>query len=91
MIAVYVLYIFYPVSHTLLLFWSSQDAKNAYKAYMERSEKKKSASSSPKRSASSDNSEKKKKKKKTKKVLDDVAYDAGMDAGGDEGIGVAGL
>ena len=84
-------YIYFTLFLIHSLFWSYQDAKNAYKAYIERSEKKKSASSSPKRSASSDNSEKKKKKKKTKKVLDDVAYDAGMDAGGDEGIGVAGL
>ena len=88
----YVIYILYPVSYTFITLIISIDAKKAFKAYIKRSEKKKSASSSPKRSASSDNSEKKKKKKaKTKKVLDDVAYDAGMDAGGDEGIGVAGL
>jgi hypothetical protein len=44
-----------------------------------------SSSSPPPKSSTST------KKKKAKKLLNDVEYDAGMGAGGDEGIGVTAM
>ena len=67
--------------------FDEETAKREYKAM----EKRKASSKSPKREKSSSGSTDKKKKKKVKKVLDDVEYDAGMDAGGGDGIGIAGL
>ena len=68
--------------------FDEETAKKEYKAM----EKRKASSKSPKREkSSSSSSTDKKKKKKVKKVLDDVAYDAGMDVGGGDGIGIAGL
>ncbi|EED87161.1 predicted protein [Thalassiosira pseudonana CCMP1335] len=67
---------------------SEEEAAKAYKAVVKRKGSKKASSTSPTPSSKSAGT---KKKKKVKKVLDDVAYDAGMDAGGDQGIGVADL
>ena len=63
--------------------FDEETAKKEYKAM-----EKRKGSKSPKREKSSTD---KKKKKKVKKVLDDVEYDAGMDVGGGDGIGIAGL
>mmetsp|Transcript_28877 Transcript_28877/g.60093 ORF Transcript_28877/g.60093 Transcript_28877/m.60093 type:complete len:125 (-) Transcript_28877:519-893(-) len=72
-----------------------KDALKAYKAMVKRkglSRTKSSSSASPPRVSSSSSSGSKKKKKNKKRVVDDtVEFDAGMDAGGDEGIGIAGL
>jgi hypothetical protein len=67
-----------------------EESEKVYKAVLKRKGLKKSSSSStpPPTSTASKNSTK---KKKVKKVLDDVEYDAGMGAGGDEGIGITGL
>mmetsp|Transcript_35615 Transcript_35615/g.76063 ORF Transcript_35615/g.76063 Transcript_35615/m.76063 type:complete len:118 (+) Transcript_35615:246-599(+) len=66
-----------------------KDAEKAFKAMVKRKDKDRGRSRSPppplKKSTSG------KKKKKGKRVLDDVEYDAGMDTGGDEGIGAAAL
>jgi hypothetical protein len=62
--------------------------KKAKKAHERLLKSKAEKGTSPKRSSSSS---KKKKTKKEKKVLDDVMVDAGMDAGGGDGIGIAGL
>ncbi|KAL7534534.1 hypothetical protein ACHAXR_006277 [Thalassiosira sp. AJA248-18] len=64
-------------------------AKTAFKAMTKR--KASRGKSPPPPSSSTSKSSGKKKKKKGKKVLDDVEFDAGMDAGGDEGIGMAAL
>lgn len=66
------------------------NAKKAYKAMVKRKEKEKSSrgKSPPPPSKSSTSG---KKKNRGKKVLDDVEFDAGMTAGGDEGIGMAAL
>ena len=61
--------------------------KKAKKAHERLLKSKAEKGTSPKRTSSS----KKKKTKKEKKVLDDVMVDAGMDAGGGDGIGIAGL
>eukprot|EP00581_Thalassiosira_minuscula_P019882 CAMPEP_0183733256 /NCGR_PEP_ID=MMETSP0737-20130205/40639_1 /TAXON_ID=385413 /ORGANISM="Thalassiosira miniscula, Strain CCMP1093" /LENGTH=87 /DNA_ID=CAMNT_0025966473 /DNA_START=167 /DNA_END=430 /DNA_ORIENTATION=+ len=73
-----------------------RDAEKAYKAMIKRKGKAaasggggSSSRSPPPKSSSS--SKKKSGKKSKKRVLDDVEFDAGMDAGGGEGIGVAGL
>ena len=66
--------------------FDEEQAKKEYKAMIKRKEK--SGGKSPKREKTSTD---KKKKKKVKKVLDDVEYDAGMDVGGGDGIGIAGL
>ena len=65
--------------------FDEETAKKEYKAM-----EKRKGNKSPKREKSSGSTDKKK-KKKVKKVLDDVAFDAGMDAGGGDGIGIAGL
>ncbi|KAL3805961.1 hypothetical protein ACHAW5_002497 [Stephanodiscus triporus] len=49
------------------------------------------SSSSKKNGGGGAEGKKKKKKKIKKRILDDVAFDAGMNAGGDEGIGIAAL
>lgn len=65
-----------------------EEAAKLYKKIMKRKAAVKSAggSSSPARKKSASSS-----KKKGKKVLDDVEFDAGMGAGGDEGIGIGAL
>mmetsp|Transcript_42 Transcript_42/g.59 ORF Transcript_42/g.59 Transcript_42/m.59 type:complete len:116 (-) Transcript_42:52-399(-) len=67
---------------------SEEEAAKVHKQILKRKGLKKASSSSqsppPKSSAGT-------KKKKAKKVLNDVEYDAGMGAGGDEGIGVAAI
>ena len=65
---------------------SEKKAKKAHERLLKRKAEK--GTSSPKRSSSSS---KKKKTKKEKNVLDDVMVDAGMDVGGGDGIGIAGL
>ena len=71
------------------------DAKKAYKSMVKRKEMGKSArgasKSPPPAKSGGGTSGKKKKKTKGKKILDDVEYDAGMAAGGDEGIGIAAM
>mmetsp|Transcript_14608 Transcript_14608/g.35212 ORF Transcript_14608/g.35212 Transcript_14608/m.35212 type:complete len:124 (+) Transcript_14608:167-538(+) len=71
------------------------DAKKAYKSMVKRKEMGKSArgasKSPPPAKSGGGTSGKKKKKTKGKKILDDVEYDAGMTAGGDEGIGIAAM
>lgn len=62
-----------------------EEAAEAYKKVLKRKGKQKSGTSISTSSTSV------KKVKKTKKVIGDVEFDAGMDAGGDEGIGVAAL
>mmetsp|Transcript_11708 Transcript_11708/g.21650 ORF Transcript_11708/g.21650 Transcript_11708/m.21650 type:complete len:116 (-) Transcript_11708:276-623(-) len=64
-----------------------KDAQKAFKAMVKRKGTGKAASRTPPPSNSTGG----KKKKKGKRVLADVEFDAGMDAGGDEGIGVAAL
>lgn len=64
-------------------------AKKEYKAMLKRKEMAKGKQSPP--PAKSSSAGKTKKKKKGKRLLDDVEYDAGMEAGGDEGIGMAAL
>ena len=69
-------------------------AKKEYKAQIKRKEAGKSSAGSkspPPPAAKSGSKKTGSKKKKKRKLEDDVAYDAGMDAGGDEGIGVAAL
>ena len=67
----------------------AEQAKKAFKRLQKRKAEK---GNSPKRSSSSGDGELKKKKKvKKEMVLDDVMVDAGMDAGGGDGIGIAGL
>ena len=66
---------------------SEEEATKVHKLIVKRKGLKKasvSQSPTPKSSTST-------KKKKAKKVLNDVEYDAGMGAGGDEGIGVAAM
>ena len=68
-------------------------AKKEYKAMVKRNGDKKAAwgsNISPPPSSKSKSKTGGKKRKKSM-VLDDVAYDAGMDAGGDEGIGMAAM
>ena len=70
-------------------------AKTAFKAMEKRKLKNQQKVKAEKKNSSSKipapGDTKTKKKKKSKKVLDDVAFDAGIDAGGDEGIGVSAL
>ena len=68
---------------------SEEDAAKIYKKILKR----KAAAKSVGGSSSPVKSEKKKSasKKKAKKVMDDVEFDAGMGAGGDEGIGIGAL
>ncbi|KAL7474722.1 hypothetical protein ACHAWX_000038 [Stephanocyclus meneghinianus] len=67
-----------------------EEAEKVYKVVLKRKGLKKSTSGTtpPPTSTASKSSTK---KKKVKKILDDVEYDAGMGAGGDEGIGITGL
>ena len=66
---------------------SEEEAAKVHKLIVKRKGlKKASASQSPTPKSSTST-----KKKKAKKVLNDVEYDAGMGAGGDEGIGVAAM
>ncbi|KAL7531083.1 hypothetical protein ACHAWF_003624 [Thalassiosira exigua] len=67
------------------------EAKKLFKASLKRKERGRGSSRSPPPPSSSGGGGERKKKKRGKKVLDDVAYDVGMDAGGDEGIGTAAL
>ncbi len=62
-----------------------EEAAKAYKKVLKRKGKQKPGTSTNISSTSV------KKAKKTKKIIGDVEYDAGMDAGGDEGIGIAAL
>jgi hypothetical protein len=65
------------------------EGKEAVKAHQQMLKRKgKSVSGG---SSASPKKEKDKKKKSKKRILDDVEFDAGMDAGGDEGIGMATL
>ncbi|KAL3794505.1 hypothetical protein HJC23_013978 [Cyclotella cryptica] len=66
-----------------------EEAEKVYKAVLKRKGLKKSASTSPLTNSTASKSSTK--KKKVKKVLEDVEYDAGMGAGGDEGIGITWL
>lgn len=66
-----------------------EDAAKAYKKMLKRKANKGGGSGSTAATPSSSTGEKKKKKKK--RILDEVEYDAGMSAGGDEGIGIAAL
>ncbi|KAL7444602.1 hypothetical protein ACHAXM_009520 [Skeletonema potamos] len=77
---------------------SEEEAAKIHKKISKRKAAAKTTSSGAGGSSSSNSpapkSEKKKsssKKKKAKKILDDVEFDAGMGAGGDEGIGVGTL
>jgi hypothetical protein len=73
---------------------SEEEAAKIHKKIMKRKAAAKGTSSSGGSSSSpAPKSEKKKSssKKKAKKILDDVEFDAGMGAGGDEGIGVGAL
>eukprot|EP00984_Skeletonema_dohrnii_P013295 scaffold5491_cov107-Skeletonema_dohrnii-CCMP3373.AAC.3 len=66
---------------------SEEDAAKIYKKILKRKAAAKSVgSSSPVKSEKKSAS-----KKKGKKVMDDVEFDAGMGAGGDEGIGIGAL
>ena len=67
-----------------------EDAAKLYKKIMKR----KAAAKSVGSTTSPTKSEKKKSSssnKKGKKIMDDVEFDAGMGAGGDEGIGIAAM
>ncbi|KAL7503540.1 hypothetical protein ACHAXN_004647 [Cyclotella atomus] len=66
---------------------SEEEASKVYKLIVKRKGSKKPSSSSPAKPSSSAGA----KKKKSKIVMDDVEYDAGMGAGGDEGIGVTAM
>lgn len=66
---------------------SEEEASKVYKLIVKRKGSKKTSSSSPAKPSSSAGA----KKKKSKIVMDDVEYDAGMGAGGDEGIGVTAM
>mmetsp|Transcript_11688 Transcript_11688/g.17903 ORF Transcript_11688/g.17903 Transcript_11688/m.17903 type:complete len:119 (-) Transcript_11688:132-488(-) len=68
---------------------SDEDAAKIHKKILKR----KAAAKSVGSSSPAPKSEKKKSssKKKVKKVMDDVEFDAGMGAGGDEGIGIGAL
>jgi hypothetical protein len=67
---------------------SEEDAAKIYKKILKRKAAAKSVgSSSPVKSEKKKSSS----KKKAKKVMDDVEFDAGMGAGGDEGIGIGAL
>jgi hypothetical protein len=68
---------------------SEEEAAKLYKKITKRKAAIKSSGSSS--SSSPVKSEKKKKKKAKKVLLDDVEFDAGMGAGGDEGIGMGAL
>ena len=66
------------------------DSDAAHKAYKKVLKRKEIAKSSGYGSKSPPPpSKKKKKSKKGKSIVDDVEFDAGLDAGGDEGIGTA--
>lgn len=69
------------------------EGKEAVKAHQQMLKRKGKSVSGGSASASSPKKEKaKKKSKKSSRILDDnVEFDAGMDAGGDEGIGMATL
>lgn len=68
------------------------EGKEAVKAHQQMLKRKgKSVSGVSGVSSASPKKEKDKKKKSKKRILDDVEFDAGMDAGGDEGIGMATL
>ncbi|KAL3766459.1 hypothetical protein ACHAWU_007494 [Discostella pseudostelligera] len=69
------------------------EGKEAVKAHQQMLKRKgKSVSGGGGSNSASPKKEKDKKKKTSKKrILDDVEFDAGMDAGGDEGIGMATL
>ncbi|KAL7492487.1 hypothetical protein ACHAWT_001643 [Skeletonema menzelii] len=72
---------------------SDEDAAKLHKKILKRKAAAKSVGSGSS-SSPAPKSEKKKKsssKKKAKKVMDDVEFDAGMGAGGDEGIGIGAL
>jgi len=64
------------------------DAAKAYKRMLKRKGAAKAGGGKKNGGASTG---KKSKKAKRSRVLEDVEYDAGMDAGGDEGIGIAAL
>ncbi len=67
---------------------SDEDAAKLYKKIQKRKAAAKSVgSSSPVKSEKKKSSS----KKKGKKVMDDVEFDAGIGAGGDEGIGIGAL
>ena len=65
---------------------SEEEAAKIHKICVKRKGAKKSSSTQSSKPTSSGA-----KKKKTKKVLNDVEYDAGMGTGGDEGIGVTAM
>ena len=75
------------------------DAAKAYKRMLKRKEAAKAGGGAAGGSGPSSSGKKnggvstgkKSKKAKRSRFLDDVEYDAGMDAGGDEGIGIAAL
>ena len=68
------------------------EGKEAVKAHQQMLKRKgKSVSGGSAASASPKKEKDKKKKTSKKRILDDVEFDAGMDAGGDEGIGMATL
>mmetsp|Transcript_32510 Transcript_32510/g.77648 ORF Transcript_32510/g.77648 Transcript_32510/m.77648 type:complete len:120 (+) Transcript_32510:120-479(+) len=82
-----------PDSH-MALEWCVQygvlDSDAAHKAYKKVLKRKEIAKTSGSGSKSPPPpSKKKKKSKKSKSIVDDVEFDAGLDAGGDEGIGTA--
>ena len=66
-------------------------AKKAFKALQKRKEKAGGGRSRSPPPASVKSEKKGGGKKKKRRVLEDAEYDAGMGAGGDEGIGVAAL
>ena len=66
---------------------SEEEAAKIHKICVKRKGAKKSSSNQSSKPSSSSGT----KKKKTKKVLNDVEYDAGMGTGGDEGIGVTAM
>ncbi len=67
---------------------SDEDAAKIHKKILKRKAAAKSVGSSSPAPKSEKNSSS---KKKVKKVMDDVEFDAGMGAGGDEGIGIGAL
>ena len=69
-----------------------EDAARAYKKMLKRRANKGGGGATANNPSSSSSSKgEKNRKKKKKRILDEVEYDAGLGAGGDEGIGIAAL
>mmetsp|Transcript_5331 Transcript_5331/g.7710 ORF Transcript_5331/g.7710 Transcript_5331/m.7710 type:complete len:121 (-) Transcript_5331:108-470(-) len=70
---------------------SDEDAAKLHKKILKRKAAAKSVGSGSSSPAPKSEKKKSSSKKKAKKVMDDVEFDAGMGAGGDEGIGIGAL